>query len=154
MCEICDSGLIAEINKKINWRPDRVVKWAGRRGLAITEKQLSAHFRHHLETNKKNAVERSINKSRLKISGIAKNDIAAGSAENSAGIDNSFLSEVVKRVYENLIQNEFDLKLEHGFKAIEIKQKIADGNDVEKLLLELLDEIRHQELATSNANSR
>jgi len=49
MCIICASELSAEMNKKMNWRPDRLIKWAGRRGLVVNEKQLQEHFSNHLE---------------------------------------------------------------------------------------------------------
>ena len=52
-------------------------------------------------------------------------------------------------VFQSLVAGHFDLKLEHGFKAIELKQKIVENTNVENRLLELLNEIRSQELAAA-----
>ena len=139
MCNICGSELVGEINKKRNWRPDRVISWARRRGLNIDQGQLSEHFQSHLPPEQISKKKKS--------AGKLKSAAKPGSLllENSS--DTALLDEVVRQVYENLSEGKFDLKLEHGFKAIEIKQKVAEKTDVENLLLELLSEIRQQELA-------
>ncbi len=140
MCDICSSDLLSEINKKRNWRPDRVVNWANRRGLKITEDDLSNHFAEHAPKSEKKPKK----KSPKKTVSDKKNGLAI---KTEANADSAFLDEVVRRVFEELAESKYSLKLEHGFKAIEIKQKIADKTDVENLLLELLNEIRQQELA-------
>jgi hypothetical protein len=60
--------------------------------------------------------------------------------------DQLLLDTVRDRVYEKLISGEIKLDLGDGFKAIEIKHKIAEESQNEKLLLEILNEIRSQEL--------
>lgn len=155
MCDICSSELLGELNKKRNWRPDRVIKWAGRRGLSITADDLATHFKKHVEpiSKKQNKQENAGEKSPKSICQDASSlnpDTGTGakqiSIESISQSDNQFLDEVVKRVYAELTGGKFDLKLEHGFKAIEIRQKLDDKSDTERLLLELLNEIRVQEL--------
>jgi len=64
-----------------------------------------------------------------------------------AGVsDTLFLDTVRDMVYQKLLSGEMELKLESGFKAIEIKSKIAEESQNEKLLLEILSEIRSEEL--------
>jgi hypothetical protein len=150
MCEICASNLLDDLNKKRNWRPDRVIKWASRRGLEITERELKQHFAEHTAKTKSKRSNGSPEKIEKKASGHRhKGDIegAARGVESSNRASGKFLSEVVSRVFDNLLEDKFDLKLEHGFKAIEIQQKIEDKSDVENMLLELLNEIRQQELS-------
>jgi hypothetical protein len=60
--------------------------------------------------------------------------------------DQLLLDTVRDRVYEKLISGEIKLDLGDGFKAIEIKHKIAEESQNEKLLVEILNEIRSQEL--------
>lgn len=146
MCEICSSDLLGDINKKINWRPDRVVKWAKKRGLDITAKQLDRHFHNHLTMNSKTTNKIKEAKDTRKQSRQSRFENQTALPEAAISDDSGFLDEVVKRVYVKLTDDKFDLKLEHGFKAIEIKQKISDKSDVENMLLELLNEIRAQEL--------
>ncbi len=62
--------------------------------------------------------------------------------------DQLLLDTVRDQVYQKLVSGEINLGLSDGFKAIEIKHKIAEGSQNEKLLLEILSEIRSQELAT------
>jgi len=64
--------------------------------------------------------------------------------------DEKFLDTIRNLVFQKLFAGEMELKLEYGFKAIELKQKIADGTQNEKLLLEILNEIRKEELAKAN----
>jgi hypothetical protein len=44
------------------------------------------------------------------------------------------------------VDGELELKLDSGFKAIELKYKIEDMSESEKLMLEILNELRGQEL--------
>ncbi len=60
--------------------------------------------------------------------------------------DRRFLNDVIQRVHLAISAGDLELKTEHAFKAIEIKQKISENSHVENLLLELLNEIRRQEL--------
>jgi hypothetical protein len=157
MCDICASPLLDELNKKRNWRPDRVIKWAGRRGLEITEPQLKAHFEEHQPQSSNNGKRPKTRPCKLSHQNRPSDDkpnadITSLSPNTSVPnafnqTDNLFLDEIVKRVFDDLVEGNFELKLEHGFKAIEIKQKLADKADTENMLLELLNEIRKQELS-------
>ncbi len=60
--------------------------------------------------------------------------------------DQLLLDTVRDRVYQMLLDGEIKLDLADGFKAIEIKNKIAEESQNEKLLLEILNEIRAEEL--------
>jgi hypothetical protein len=60
--------------------------------------------------------------------------------------DQIFLDTVRDMVYQKLLDGEMEMKLESAFKAIEIKYKIAEESQNEKLLLEILNELRTQEL--------
>jgi hypothetical protein len=71
---------------------------------------------------------------------------AAPEKPQPAVTDQLLLDTVRDRVYEKLISGEIKLDLGDGFKAIEIKHKIAEESQNEKLLLEILNEIRSQEL--------
>jgi hypothetical protein len=159
MCQICLSALLADLNKKINWRPDRVIKWAGRRGLKIDTDQLRLHFQKHLDS--------PLPKDIGLISTPADTPTApktdrAGNTKKTAVLtakvmpnpvtDEEFLTRVIGDVYESLSAGQFELKLEYGFRAIELKQKIAESTNVENRLLELLNEIRTQELSASGGN--
>lgn len=165
MCEICNSELLEDINKKINWRPDRLLKWAGKRGLNIEIKQLEEHFDKHVGRSiptkkeidktapeKKKTDQKVIKQpARSSRSTVSHNRDKTSKAQsdkspNHHPSDDQFLNEIISRVFQDLVEGNFELKLEHGFKAIEIKQKIADNTNVENLLLDLLNEIRSQEL--------
>jgi len=71
-----------------------------------------------------------------------------GKLESSASITDQLLLDTVRdQVYEKLAAGEIELDIGDGFKAIEIKHKIAEESQNEKLLLEILNEIRSEELA-------
>jgi hypothetical protein len=61
--------------------------------------------------------------------------------------DQLLLDTVRDQVYQKLIDGQIKLDIGDCFKAIEIKYKIAEESQNEKLLLEILNEIRSQELA-------
>jgi hypothetical protein len=65
--------------------------------------------------------------------------------------DLEFLDTVKETVYRKLLDNELELKIDSGFKAIELKNKISETSENEKLLLEILSEIRTQELGKSKS---
>lgn len=60
--------------------------------------------------------------------------------------DLEFLDAVRDSVYRKLIDGGLELKIDSGFKAIELKNKLSDGSENEKLLLKILSEIRKEEL--------
>jgi hypothetical protein len=73
----------------------------------------------------------------------------ASLAKSQIVITDQLLLDMVRdQVYHKLVNGEISLGLGDGFKAIEIKHKIAEESQNEKLLLEILNEIRTQELAT------
>jgi len=159
MCEICLSSLLDDVNKKVNWRPDRVIKWAGRRGLVISEKQLEEHFEKHVDsaTVKKSKSGKTVQGKKKTDSKLKKlsakpnthKEQSVSTSEISDGhitADNKLLSEVISQVLSILVEGGYDLKIEHGFKAVELKHKLSDNSDSETLLLDLLNEIRRQEL--------
>lgn len=65
--------------------------------------------------------------------------------------DLEFLDTVKETVYRKLLDNELDLKIDSGFKAIELKNKISETSESERLLLEILSEIRSEELNKSKS---
>ena len=162
MCEICSSSLLDDVNKKINWLPNRVVKWAGRRGLVISEKQLENHFEKHVNpaTFIKNKAGKTVQRKRkadpeMKIP-FAKPAthkeqpvFNPESSDKHNPTDDRFLAEVIGQVFGSLVEGNYALKIEHGFKAIELKQKLSENSNVETLLLDLLNEIRRQELESN-----
>jgi len=163
MCEICSSFLLDDVNKKINWRPDRVVKWAGRRGLVINEKQLEDHFEKHIDSASPNKRKAGKNISRKKkadpemkapsakpVTHKEQPVVTPESSDKHNPTDDRFLAEIIGQVFGSLVEGNYSLKIEHGFKAIELKQKLSENSNVETLLLDLLNEIRRQELADNN----
>jgi len=165
MCDICTSGLLDEINRKRNWRPDRLIRWADKRGLNIKSDQLAEHFDNHLkaavidntnkarQANKRKTARPEVDQKQPGF--IIENKPGSITAPlQTRSADDQFLSEIIGRVFKGLIDNKFDLKIEYGFKAIEIKQKIAETTNVESMLLELLNEIRGQELSQIKSNDK
>ncbi len=67
--------------------------------------------------------------------------------------DRCFLDDIITRVHRAISTGDLELKTEHAFKAIELKQKISENSQVENLLLDLLNEIRRQELMRSTDES-
>ncbi len=172
MCIICSSEFSGELNKKINWRPERLIKWASRRGLEIDKKQLEEHFNNHLKPSLKTTASQKkkteIKKGKKQAKPVVnnkksgRNGYRGKSSTTSQMIDGlpdesrsnvRFLNEVINLVFQELVEGKLDLKVEHGFKAIELKQKCVEDSSVENLLLELLNEIRRQELLLIQHNN-
>ena len=65
--------------------------------------------------------------------------------------DQHFLDTVRDMVYQMLVDGKIELKVDSAFKAIEIKHKIAEESQNEKMLLEILNEIRKEELGLGKA---
>jgi len=78
-----------------------------------------------------------------------KNKVVATPASVKHVSDLEFLDTVKETVYKKLLDNELDLKIDSGFKAIELKNKISETSENERLLLEILSEIRAEELSKS-----
>jgi hypothetical protein len=148
MCKICESPLKLEIEKKDSaWKADQTIKWARGKGIRINRTILARHRANHMNNDyalpdhqsvmpHPDAKARSGNKRRIAPAGEVAGDI-------------EFLDAVTDKVHEKLRAGEFDLKIESAFKAIELKHKISDESRNEKLLLEILSEIRADELARS-----
>jgi hypothetical protein len=65
--------------------------------------------------------------------------------------DELLLNAIRDRVYRKLVNEELELKIDSAFKAIELKHKIAEESQNEKLLLEILSELRAQEIIKAPA---
>ena len=63
-----------------------------------------------------------------------------------------FLDSIRDALYEMLASGAIELKLDSGFKAIELKHKISEHSRTEDLFLELLNELRSQELIEGDSN--
>lgn len=141
-CKICESSIRTEIEKKDSvWKADRTIKWARENGLRLNRAMLSRHRADHLEESNRGKSLRPSAKGKKKI-GLSETI----PIENRQVDDLVFLDAIKERAYEKLLAGEFDLKIESAFKAIEIKHKISDESSNEKLLLEILSEIRADEL--------
>jgi hypothetical protein len=145
-CVICASPLVEKLNAKKNWQTPRLLRWAELRDLNIDEKILAEHLKSHLNDNGAKPARNQIGKNRPET--ITLEPAADKSAENTNifSSDEQLLNLIVQQIYLDLKDNKLDLKIEHAFKAIELKQKLVESGNVENLLLELLNEIRSQEL--------
>jgi hypothetical protein len=153
-CTICESPLRTEIEKKDTaWKADKTIQWARKHGLRISRFSLARHRTNHtsyLKNNKKCKPPGEIVESPARTKEVGGDT----SVSPNRVSDLEFLDSVRDRVYEKLKQGEFDLKIESAFKAIEIKHKISDESQNEKLLLEILAEIRTDELKRSGQRRR
>lgn len=149
VCRICESPLKAEIEKNdIVWNAERTVKWAKENGVRISKTMLARHRAEHVRTS--DAIDEPT------IS--AHDDSAPDMPEKKPNLptapksvdDMEFLDAVRDRAFEKLLAGEFELKLDAAFKAIEIKYKISEQSGSEKLLLEILSEIRADELSRNS----
>lgn len=145
-CAICESALRTEIDKKdLTWNADRTIQWARKRGVKISRTILA---RHRTDHNAKPANEtepgRISNEPPSKSAGKSPAEKILNTIEGPT--DLLLLDTVRDEVFKKLKRGELDLKLDSAFKAIEIKHKIADESKNEKLLLEILAEIRADEL--------
>ena len=137
-CKICDSPMRGEIESKDSaWKADRTIKWAREKGIRLNRAMLARHRAEHVEI--------ATQEKGIRLSKPQKKTTAAISP--GAKIDDlSFLDAIKERAYEKLLAGEFDLQIASAFKAIEIKHKTYDESSHEKLLLEILSEIRADEL--------
>jgi hypothetical protein len=81
----------------------------------------------------------------------AKTTAAKTAIQSNSVTDLEFLDTVKESVYKKLVDGELDLKIESGFKAIELKNKISETSENERLLLEILSEIRSDELSKTKS---
>jgi len=141
-CKICDSPLRSEIESKDTaWKADRTIKWARQKGVPINRAILARHRAGHVDKAEFN------DSGKTPPPEIKQTDFTSKIAQDIiAADDTAFLDAVKDRVYQKLLAGELDLKIDSAFKAIEIKHKISDESSNEKLLLEILSEIRADEL--------
>jgi hypothetical protein len=152
-CAICESPLRAEIERKdAAWKADKTIQWARKHGLRISRFSLARHRTNHLSPAK-DAEKRKPDKT-TEASTRTKRMAADTTIDATPISDLEFLDTIKDKVYEKLKKDEFDLKIESAFKAIEIKHKISDESQNEKLLLEILAEIRTDELRRSRQSKR
>ncbi len=153
-CTICESPLRTEIEKKDTaWKADRTIQWARKHGVRISRFSLARHRTNHTPSSINTVKKKPSNKI---VEPPADKNRTRGATSISPGSvsDLEFLNAVRDRVYEKLKEGEFDLKIESAFKAIEIKNKISDESQNEKLLLEILAEIRTEELSRLKQSRR
>lgn len=145
-CAICISPIKSDIEKydSLN-KADDVIKWARKKGIRLNRATLAKHRKNHLDCfdyTKENTKNKKDS---------AKDRKAKAEPKNNPKIkridDLHFLDTIRDMVYENLINDKIDLKIDSAFKAIELKNKLNDVNQNEKLLLEILSEIRTDELS-------
>jgi hypothetical protein len=149
-CAICESPLRNEIDKKDEtWKADRTIRWAKKHGVKINRTTLA---RHRADHNNARSAGKSKDKAQSKLSkSKSAKPTASLSNDLSVPTDMLFLDAVRDQVFKRLKNGDYDLKLESAFKAIEIKYRIADESRNEKLLLEILAEIRADELNRSKS---
>ena len=144
-CPICGSNLADDIVKRRKQGAIKLIKWAAIRGLQFDREQLSLHLAKHLTVNG--------SENGKKVSPVLEIVTPAEAPAKSdeplyvrTVSDEQFLNQVVDIVHSGISSGDLELKVEHAFKAIELKQKLTESGGVESLLLELLNEIRKQEL--------
>jgi hypothetical protein len=163
-CAICASSLRAEIERKdIPGKSAEAIAWARKQGVNISKFSLAKHRTNHLSGGMPESVIKPERRTRRTVvkgnnatgkpaisdnstlgESLEKENVASTQAPVS---DLLFLDTVRDMVYKKLLSGEMELKLESGFKAIEIKSKISEESQSEKLLLEILNEIRADELS-------
>jgi len=147
-CAICQSSLKSEIEKRdTSSKADDTILWARKKGVKINRVSLARHRKNHLPENESKA------KSNVKPKPMKQpNNKVSANNINPLVEDMVFLEAIRDRVYEKLIAWEIDLKIDSGFKAIELKNRLSDISQNEKLLLEILNEIRVDELKNQTLN--
>lgn len=146
-CPICASPLVDRFNAKKNWQTARLLRWAEIRDLKIDESILAEHLKSHLNGNNAKQTRSRTGENRPETITSEPELDKFPDKTNIISSDEQLLNLIVQRIYFDLKDEKLELKIEHAFKAIELKQKLAESGNVETLLLELLDEIRNQELA-------
>lgn len=144
-CIICASPLVEKLNAKKNWQTPRILRWAELRDLNINESILAEHLGSHISDNGDSPVKKKIKQKRVDTAAEQQPPPVVVSNEVISS-DEQLLDLIIRQIYADLKSEKLDLKIEHAFKAIELKQKLSESGNVENLLLELLNEIRNQEL--------
>jgi hypothetical protein len=155
-CAICDSPLRVEIETKDSSSKAReTVQWARNRGVNISCLSLAKHRANHLNGDgpvpndtgtQGSSTVQEFRPSQFQEDG---EKAARGISQNIEPLlvtDHLVLDTVRNLVYKKLVDGELELKIDSAFKAIELKYKIQEASENEKLLIEILNEIRGQEL--------
>jgi hypothetical protein len=67
--------------------------------------------------------------------------------------DLRLLELLINKFIEKLEKNGFEPKVQDALKAIQLKQKLAQTSEAEKLFWELLDQLRNEELGKKSAKA-
>jgi hypothetical protein len=68
--------------------------------------------------------------------------------------DLRLLELLINKFIEKLEKNGFEPKVQDALKAIQLKQKLAQTSEAEKLFWELLDQLRNEELGKRSAKAK
>jgi hypothetical protein len=159
-CAICESPLRNEIEKRdTSSKVDKTINWARSRGVNISRFSLAKHRANHIKTDNGSGVifeiipdttTKTISDTKEPDDSCVRkdgNNLQQCSAIKPASIsDRLFLDTIRDKVYQMLLDGKIELKVDSAFKAIEIKHKITEESQNEKMLLEILNEIRSEEL--------
>ncbi len=149
VCSICVSPIRGEIEKRaVDWQADETVRWAKERGVRISKTSLARHRKTHQLSTEDKFLSPEVQPKIPTILPVDADTVVKTGLEPKIS-DMLFLDAVRDRVYDRLIRGEIELKIDSGFKAIELKNKIGESSQNEKLLLEILSEIRADELKRS-----
>lgn len=143
-CVICQSSFRKEIEKRnVESKSDQTIKWAKERGIKLSKTVLAKHHKDHKQSKSGTRKANPVNKTSSSRKTLAPKTTDKSKVQVS---DLEFLDAVRDSVYSKLIDGGLELKIDSGFKAIELKNKLSDGSENEKLLLKILSEIRKEEL--------
>jgi len=162
-CAICKSPFRDEIEKKDKkGKAAIVVNWARKRGISISYNSLARHRQNHLNGGEPSGNGNNGNGDVILLEMPAKKKRAVVEADEEPKTGNKIepvtdellLDAVRDMVYGKLKKGELELEINSAFKAIEIKYKIQEQSQSEKLMLEILSEIRSQELSKSSQETK
>ena len=160
-CAICASRLRKEIEKRDTlYTADKVIGWARSAGVNISRFTLAKHRANHLS---KSPEEIDDNDSEtIEIERRCQEPDRSSEGQSSSGFqadkctvtetkrqlisDDDFLDIIKDTVYKKFLDGKITLSLTSALKAIEIKHKIGEESQIERTLLELMNEIRSDEL--------
>ena len=154
-CGICISPYRDEIERKAKkGKSANIISWAREHGVTISYNSLARHRENHMVELKpsnnghkgKGKVILIEKESKKKRTAAMKNEGPKAEACLQPVTDELLLDAVRDAVYGKLREGALELEINSAFKAIELKYKIADQSQSEKLMLEILNEIRGQEL--------
>ena len=74
----------------------------------------------------------------------------AKKADTRQILDLRLLELLINKFIEKLEKNGFEPKVQDALKAIQLKQKLAQSSEAEKIFWELIDQLRKEELTPPN----